>query len=1079
MNMKAAFLRLVFGALLVVFALRDYLFGTGLYVYRDWSWPLSTQLTPRSVLSPTAMTNGAPDPFGFSRMFLTWPIYLVDRFTTNFVLAEKTFIVYLFSVFILISFVFAELLVKLLNGYSSNPLRGWRKEAFILFTVILVFANFWSIQQLSDLYFTAMTEFLLVAISVITILLRNADIKAMILAGVALTLCIFLDPNIYAFGFITIAIVTASVSFWKKLRLSSLKRAIVRIAMVFLVSLPSLVTIVYAIEYSTGTNLRAPGTYLTSTNNLSLQNAIRLLGFTWSLVAYGPPSLLNTAASISSLPAMGSPSYALLPGGFLTGFWLASTWALPVCAFLSVAVARYRRVSIPAAVVASFGLLMTQPQLFPFPYLLEQPLAGVPILGGAFSTVFAIPDHILVMVALAYVILASISVFALITSNFPQRRSSPKHGLGSTGSFPTLSVRNKRLKWVLLGVTLCLLIFPSWQLFSGSFFPSGYTPGQGGNGIPNSGSFTPAVPPQNMIAIYNWLLSQPNSFNIYWPGADGASYSWSNKSTPSIAWVDSPKPTYLTSSAIPGMFPEPLRFLLSTNLTADVAEYLGALDIRYLILQPYSPTGLDYSWGISNYTTLTSTLQHTPGLYLAKVDGDISVFGVYDTWGPVYRPDFVFDHPTGESNYAVAYNALSSLGVHVAITNSSQIGTRLCIDEISCAVSITSPSFLAENLPSDTSLVCLNGSNDDTSQVIELEPSGYAYLPAPQSSWIVTNWGTVPVIASINDSLRLSFNGSSIVTLSYNGTVTDHNPGGLTIPNEDTVVVNVGFMYRTSSNSDASLRVVTPLLNSQFLTTSIPQSGEFPRSEGWALARYQLALPPSTRVFTVRVQVTESTGWVELRNTMMNVSYIQIDPQSSFGLALPIAGNVTLNLETSSKYTYVQSEGNGFVRQGNENVTIAWSSSPTWVELNSSGGYPLLISGKLAVSQIVFSQVPLTTQGTGSANVSTGDNSIDMPSRGSVVFARMYDAGYSLDGGTNDPSPIPTLDGMNLFVAAGPGKLSVALSTLLPLSIGYSVSLIADVAVVMVVFNISIRGYLGVRKRKLVALIHRDRQDMM
>src|SRR2546422_350984 len=39
-------IRIMFAIVVVIASIRDYLLGDGLYIYRDWSWPLSTNLFP-------------------------------------------------------------------------------------------------------------------------------------------------------------------------------------------------------------------------------------------------------------------------------------------------------------------------------------------------------------------------------------------------------------------------------------------------------------------------------------------------------------------------------------------------------------------------------------------------------------------------------------------------------------------------------------------------------------------------------------------------------------------------------------------------------------------------------------------------------------------------------------------------------------------------------------------------------------------------------------------------------------------------------------------------------------------------
>src|SRR5438094_8545265 len=132
-------LRVGFGVSLVVLALRDYLFGTGYYFYRDWSWPLSAGLSPRATFSPSAVTNSAPDPLGFARIFFNWPVYIFESLTNNAQLAEKAFVIYLFSIFLLLTFVFADLLLPLLTELAQPGLSVLTRAGFFLFLLLVSF----------------------------------------------------------------------------------------------------------------------------------------------------------------------------------------------------------------------------------------------------------------------------------------------------------------------------------------------------------------------------------------------------------------------------------------------------------------------------------------------------------------------------------------------------------------------------------------------------------------------------------------------------------------------------------------------------------------------------------------------------------------------------------------------------------------------------------------------------------------------------------------------------------------------------------------------------------------------------
>ena len=194
---KQLVMRAVFWSLMLPIVLRDYLFGNGLYLYRDWSWPLTNAIPPRASFSPTAIGNSAPDPLGFTRMFFTWPVVIIQALTSDSLAAEKVFVVYLFSIFVILSLIVAALSLRLLNVTSGSKLSHYKGEAFSLFVSVLCFANFWSLQQLSDVYYTYFSEFAFLLVSLIVIIMWRANVRSIILSGSLLSLGLFLDPNLF------------------------------------------------------------------------------------------------------------------------------------------------------------------------------------------------------------------------------------------------------------------------------------------------------------------------------------------------------------------------------------------------------------------------------------------------------------------------------------------------------------------------------------------------------------------------------------------------------------------------------------------------------------------------------------------------------------------------------------------------------------------------------------------------------------------------------------------------------------------------------------------------------------------
>src|SRR2546426_6857007 len=239
-------IRSLFGASILVASLRDYLFGNGLYVYRDWSWPLSTELMP-TLFSPSGITNSTPNPLGFTRMFITWPVYLISKLTGDIVLAEKFFIVYLFSIFILLSYILSYTILQLMNKHSRRLLAFPKAVVFMAFLVLFSFANFWALEQLSGFYFTYILEFMLIAISLVTILLWEASFKAVALGGVCLSFCALLDPNLYLFGLLSLLVTMFVSSLSRKSILRFLKLFVTKSSVLVGLTLPAILTVLFAL----------------------------------------------------------------------------------------------------------------------------------------------------------------------------------------------------------------------------------------------------------------------------------------------------------------------------------------------------------------------------------------------------------------------------------------------------------------------------------------------------------------------------------------------------------------------------------------------------------------------------------------------------------------------------------------------------------------------------------------------------------------------------------------------------------------------------------------------------------------
>jgi len=1019
--------RVLFIASLIILSIRDYLFGNGLYIYRDWTWPLSNSLTPIANFSPGLIRNSGPDPMGFVRMFLTWPIIIIDEITSSPVLAEKIYVVYLFSVFSFVFFILAELLARALQTFGGRTITPWKRELFVLSTVLLCFINFWSLEQLSDLYFTYVIELALIGISMILSITEINWIRSTILPGALLGICVFLDPNLYPFGLISVAVTILAGNLLKAFTLKQLSNAFQRMAIVIAVSVPPLVTMLLVFSMTTGTNLRPADNYQTAGANLSLTNALRLIGYWWSLLVYSPPSVVNTNAT-SEIASVGAPPYMLTPPGGISLLWSIATWTLPVMALGTGILSHVRKLTIPFAAVGITGILFTQPSIFPLPYLLATQTRGIPLIGGALVTFLAIPDHALIVAAISFILLACTGLYGVLVGD-PVGRVADTLGFKKRSHFMNVQARKRQI-----GLTLFLiglLVFSGWQFFSGSFFPSSYVWGGTGNGVSSVGSFSPSQPPDAMLQVYDWLLSQPGHFNIYWPGPSGSSYPWSPKATGNIAWQDAPKPT---------VFPKALPYLMSSGLTADIKGYLASLDVRYLVVQPFDPMGMQFDWGVRDAGTVNSILQSVPGVHLVHSFKDLTIYEVDGVWGTLYSSSVVAGYNATDSRYAIAYGISDSLNARIAVTDSTTIRNNLCIDQVGCSFSIISPGKIAIQTAPHTSIFGLNQTPTFWQDFV-LQGEASAWMLGPSSPWTVTNWGQQnATIGVINATMHWNFDhGPTYLTLSYNGTVTDHNAGGLSIPPNKAATTQIQVWYRTSAGFNGALQIVVPELNrtGNVITESISEN--FPASTDWQLATYYATLPFDTAYFTSRFAAQSSGGTLELRNARIDLSVLPRNPSAPFGFTLPLPENLTFEFPQSQ--TLVQFQGTGSILSNGHTFALDSPDQLAWWDGTEQPTSKMQFSRDVTISALLLTLQKFQPQ-LGNNSIPNEDNdSIVVSLTSNVIYSRIYAQGYALSSVASSFSPLQTMDGLNLFVGVSPGIYTVSVAKIGIVQVAYMASL--------------------------------------
>jgi len=639
------------------------------------------------------------------------------------------------------------------------------------------------------------------------------------------------------------------------------------------------------------------------------------------------------------------------------------------------------------------------------------------------------------MVATGYMLLTAVGVYFILSIQVDRIR-----GLRQLMRFPQgYSKLGKRLGHLgIVMIALSLLIFPAWQLFSGSFFPAGYTGGLPGNGVPSIGTFTPSNPPAQMFEVYQWLMCQPGTFNVYWPGAEGSTYPWSLKATPSLTWVDSPRPSYVTTTTPSLIFPVGLRFLIANASSYDLADYLRALDLRYVVVQPTSQPAMITAWGIDNLTSLRAKFDNTAGMTLVHQSGDISVYEVSHLWGYTYSPDLVISYPFNDEDYTLAYGILGSLGATSAIVAHGS-PTQLCFDISGCGISIYSAEFLANQMTPNLERTTPMGGGG-TSTTIGLAAGTMYELPSPWYNWTLTNWGLGNSTISFTDNVtQWDFpSAATTLSLSYNGTVTNGNGGGIVVPLGDTATVQVGFWYKIDGQAINDLRVILPTLDNNQDFIADLTSPQLQSSDEWTYASFNYTLPDGTRFFTSRIQVTASSTAIEVKNVRLEVRFLSNDPNSPFGSLFDLPNNTPIQIGNNNGSLYIQYLGQGFLSLGGVNVTLPASPRVSWFAETHWSGARIQVAGNVSVATIVVADSPIVVNGV-LGQEATPINTTD--DGGPIVFARGFAPGYSLVDSSGNHFPISTIDGMNLFQNVRPGSYYVEFSSLFPMIMSYMLTL--------------------------------------
>jgi hypothetical protein len=1049
-----------------------FVMSNGYYTYSDQTWPLEPYLpSSGNYVGSMIYSSGRLAPnyiFQFTRGIISWPWVVISALSPSYEVSVRAFLFYTFMLFFAAAWITAEIVTRALEEYRQTRVSALKREVYKLSIVIMLAANLVSIQYNVDGgTFSDGLILLCVVCEAIIVAQWSRRNSSIIALGVLLSLTLLLDPDYFLISLIVVAFVAMVTGIIQGHVLQKAKVVLTSTAL----SLPVLA-------------FTLAGLYLTSSpaglgsyrsvdqasgwisSNMSFQSAFLLYGYGWSTITYAPPTILFNSGNLSSLPVIGSPANILLPPDILSAFWFLALLALPITAISSLFISQGRRLSIPFVLLAILGILLAQYPHIPWLYGTFVDIGGLPFVGLAISTSLAVPDHLLIIVASAYVLAASLTLFLLIessagspptTSSFRfirfsvTWRAKPVRVMharrcdlvlgGNTNHSPTLlevkfradSFTRHRLRTILAISMVALVVLSGWQAFNGSYFPARANSDTfQGNGVPDQGAYSPFDVTSDTLKAYDKIFSNGTDFNVYWPVGDGIGLQGQMGRSPSVN--------------LPG-----LPFLISSGFRHDVANYLVTHGVRYLVVQNLSlisvPTYYPsrtaaqdpylFYFGLPTFEAVTQFLGNTSGLFVFYHSRATDVYEVSGTPGLTYDASILLNSPTEAGVLSTSYQLFHDIGTSVAISSSSGLGLPVGVGfSPNDVVSIITPTNLTTEWlknQANTSTGHLNVSSFNSKPGIVYFSNSSLHQGA--DSWIqnnslgqynhevdgfdFTDWQGEANISFTNGGISMYSRMGADITLNYGGPATTFAPYGVPVQSAGTVQ-ETHLSAAVSVTQPAQSKVVASFsavnlsggAGTAFLSYTASVSG--------AMAQFKVSniVPNGSQYFTYRLG-GEFVGY-------MNISYYNISLENSLGTVMsdlvPFGtyaqlGNTTVSWPESFQSLAIIIRGNGTVN----GVPI---NSHDFESVNLASVTRLLLNGKLQVGGAV---------GFSDMNYSTTNNHI-------VVYNGAFASCLKLVfNGSQVINPGATVYDTNMYVLPGAGNYSFSIISMSYLNAFYIV----------------------------------------
>ncbi|MHB1812525.1 MAG: hypothetical protein ACYCPR_08975 [Thermoplasmataceae archaeon] len=624
---------------------------------------------------------GTYAPLLYTNDVVSWPwLILRNIFNTN-IEVEKSLIIYTFVLLLVLCYLFSDLLIKFLENRTDVKLNFYKREFLSLFIVIIVFSNFTMMNYTVDGgTFSDSIIFVLIAIEILLAISPGSNLKYSLIIGALFSLSLFLDPDYFLLSVLAVLIVMLTSKIIYKTPILE------RFSISLLLSLPTLVYLFFllgitspslgGVAYSRPFNLAY---FLDYSAHMSPWRSLMLIGHNWSTLTFAPPSILFFKGSISEISYLGSaPPQVLLPSGIVTPLWIVCIATIPMLAFASLYFRRTRVITIP--VVAALLTFFAVTQFHYSSYLVDLLLrfSLLPIVGSYIGTTIGLPGHFMDVMAITYVILVPTFLFNIMAKGemYEKIRRKKEFNFKKSKLRFWYNAIHKNKKTILVILVFAVVIFADWQAFNGSYYPSrsfgGALPG---NGIPDYAPYSPFNFPNGTQTAYNFLASQNDAFNQYWPTGPA---------------VPSPQPHQAPSAVQSGA-----EYLFSNHLINDGITFLRANNVSFVTVENESASNLINTWGETSYSSVVSDLVSTGQFSYALNATNITILKLYHPSPIVESNSYLFSSNSFSDNRATLYSVLPSLlKANFSLLSNSFGYPSIDMNNLNSSVNVLSPTYL-------------------------------------------------------------------------------------------------------------------------------------------------------------------------------------------------------------------------------------------------------------------------------------------------------------------------------------------------------------------------------------------------